>query len=144
MNLNNNTADTGRSGTEPCPETLYVVTDTANDFAEDVIQENNIKISLVPSKRKKTRKVNVIIEGQFNIGNAQLVKENCKKLLLHFDYVSVTLKNIADIDLAAIQLLQVLKSSPELSQKTITIDSELSKEDRLLLGTSGLMEVLSK
>src|SRR6185436_2321590 len=101
------------------------------DFAEDVIQENNIKISLVPSKRKKTRKVNVIIEGQFNIGNAQLVKENCKKLLLHFDYVSVTLKNITDIDLAAIQLLQVLKSSPELSQKTITIDSELSKEDRL-------------
>lgn len=118
--------------------------DSGQEFTENIIQENNIKISLVPSRRKKTKKVNVIIEGEFNISNAELVKDNCKKLLQHFDFVSITLKNIVDIDLAAVQLLHVLKSAPSFSQKTITIDSELSKEDKSLLSNSGLMDVMSK
>ncbi|MES2678679.1 MAG: hypothetical protein V4635_02285 [Bacteroidota bacterium] len=119
-------------------------TDNQPEFTERVIQENNIKVSLVPSKRKKTKKINVIIEGEFNISNAEIVKENCGKLLHHFDFVSITLKNIVDIDLAAVQLLHVLKSVPAFSQKTITIDSELSKEDRILLGGSGLLDVISR
>jgi hypothetical protein len=116
---------------------------TTEDFKEAVIQDNNIKLSLVPSKRKKTKKINMIIEGEFNISNAQVVKDNCSKLLKHFDTVSITLKNITDIDLAAIQLLHVLKSTPGFSQRTVTIDSELSKEDKSLINTAGLMAVVT-
>jgi hypothetical protein len=116
---------------------------TTEDFKEAVIQENNVKLSLVPSKRKKIKKINMIIEGEFNISNAQVVKDNCSKLLQHFDTVSITLKNITDIDLAAIQLLHVLKSSPGFAQRTVTIDSELSKEDKNLINTAGLMGVIT-
>jgi hypothetical protein len=114
------------------------------EFAENTIEQNNIKISLVPSKRKKVKKVNVIVEGEFNINTAGIVKENCSKLLKHFEFVRITLKNIVDIDLAAIQLLHLLSTSSDFPQRTITIDSELSKEDRSLVSSSGLTDVLSK
>jgi hypothetical protein len=144
MNTHNDTSGNMEIQTTHINNSTGSVNDSGQEFTENIIQENNIKISLVPSKRKKTKKVNVIIEGEFNIGNAELVKDNCKKLLQHFDFVSITLKNIVDIDLAAVQLLHVLKSAPAFSQKTITIDSELSKEDKSLLGHSGLTDVMSK
>jgi hypothetical protein len=110
----------------------------------EIIQEKNIRISLIPSKRKKTKNVNILIEGGFNVSTAGLVKEHCVKLTQYFDHMSVTLKNIEDIDLAAIQLLRALKVSPPFSEKTITIDSELSADDRSLINASGLMDFVSK
>ena len=115
-----------------------------DEFTDKIIEENNIKISLVPSKRKKVKKINMNIEGDFTINNVQMVKENCQKLLQHFDLVNINLKNILDIDLAAIQLLQVLNTSSSFLQKTIIVESELSKDDRALIVSAGLMEVMTK
>ncbi len=114
------------------------------DFTEKIITENNLKISLFPSKRKKVRKINVVIEGGFNITNIQVIKDNCFKLLQYFDMLNITLKNITDIDLTGIQLLQVLNSSSEFMQKTISIESELSKDDKALIMSAGMMELVSK
>ncbi len=114
------------------------------DFTERIVTENNVTLNLFPSRRKKVKKVNMVIEGEFNISSVQFVKDNCQKLLLHFDMVNISLKNVIDIDLAAIQLLQVLKSSAAFMQKNITIESELSKDDKALLLSAGLMEIMSK
>ncbi len=111
---------------------------------ESVVEDSNIKISLFPSKRKTIKKINVVIEGEFNIKSVQLVKDNCQKLLQYYDVVNITLKNVTDIDLAAIQLIHVLNSSSMFMQKTITIESELSKDDKALILGSGLMEVMAK
>ena len=113
-------------------------------FQPETIESKNIKLSLIPSKRKRVKKVNIIVEGGFNISTAGLVEENCNKLTQHFDHLSITLKNIEDIDLAALQLLRVLKTSPHFSQKTITIDSELSAENRSMISCAGLMELVSQ
>jgi len=110
---------------------------------EQKIESRNLRLSLVPSKRKKVKKVNMIIEGEFNIGNADLVMENYEKLREHFDFISISLRNIDDIDLAAVQLLRMLKCFQEFSQKTITIDSELSQEKRNLLSVSGLLSEMT-
>jgi hypothetical protein len=126
------------------PGDVFVSTGNEQSFTEKVIQEKNIRISLVPSKRKKVKKVNIIIEGEFTISTAAIVKEHCYKLMQHFEVVSITLRNVTDIDLAAIQLLRVLKVSPTFSQRTITIDSELSKKDKSLLNTAGLIELVSR
>src|SRR5436190_20179312 len=108
-----------------------------------VQEKHQLKITLVSTKRKKVRKISMVIEGEFNIRSAAFVKENCERLLSHFDMVSVNLKNLVDIDLAAVQLLHVLTSSQDLSGKTISIDSELSKEDKLLFENAGLSGVFS-
>jgi ABC-type transporter Mla MlaB component len=115
------------------------------DFmTEQIIEENKIKISLFPSRRKKTKKVNVVIEGEFNISTVQAVKENCQKLLQHFDLICITIKNVDEVDLAAIQLLHVLDLLSKSMQKTITVESDLSKDDKALIISSGLIDVMSK
>jgi hypothetical protein len=53
-------------------------------FIDDTILENNVTISFRAYKRKKTCKVNVITEGQFNITNAHVVKDSSNKLLQHY------------------------------------------------------------
>jgi ABC-type transporter Mla MlaB component len=115
------------------------------DFmTEQIIEENKIKISLFPSRRKKTKKVNVVIEGEFNISTVQAVKENCQKLLQHFDLICITIKNVDEVDLAAIQLLHVLDLLSKSMEKTITVESDLSKDDKALIISSGLIDVMSK
>ncbi|MES2760870.1 MAG: hypothetical protein V4677_01635 [Bacteroidota bacterium] len=114
------------------------------DFNEKIITENNITLSIFPSKRKKVKKVNIVIEGQFNITNVRFVKDHCHNMLQYFDLVNITLKNVVDIDLAAIQLLHVLNSSTQLQHKTIIIESELSKDDKALIISAGMLELMSK
>lgn len=114
------------------------------ELFEDVIEFSNIKLSLVPSKRKKVKKINIIIEGNFNVTNVSNVKDQCQRLLQYFDVINISLKNIEDIDLASIQLLHLLSSKSELMQKTITIESDLSKDNRALLIGAGLLDVLIK
>ena len=127
------------------PVQAEVTSDEATEVLnmEQKIESRNLRLSLVPSKRKKVKKINMIIEGEFNVGNADLVLENYEKLREHFDFISISLRNIDDIDLAAVQLLRMLKCFQEFSQKTITIDSELSQEKRNLLSVSGLLSEMT-
>jgi hypothetical protein len=125
---------------------IPVENDPKNDhnFPEEIIEENKLKLTLLPSKRKKTKKVNMIIEGEFTVGSASLVLSTYDRLKQHFDLIKISLRNIVNIDLAAIQLMHVIRSSNTSSEKSIFIDSELSKEDRALLGYAGLTDVLVK
>lgn len=108
------------------------------------IEEQGVKIAFIPSKRKKTKKINVIIEGVFTLSNAAFVMEKISPSFKDFDSIDIVLKNIQQIDLAAVQVLQHLKKAEAANNKSITLDAELSKEDRALLFNSGLMALLTK
>lgn len=111
---------------------------------EEVIERNNIKMSILPSKRKRVKKVNVTIEGSFNISSVSFVEENCRKLLQQFDHLGFSFKNIDDIDLAVLQLMYVLQNSPLFSQKTVTVDlADINPELKKLIANSGMANLLS-
>lgn len=114
------------------------------EINETIIEEKNLRIQLIPSRRKKTRKVNMIIEGDFSIRTADLVKTHIGALLPQFDVIALALKNITAIDLTAVQLVQVISSPGILPQHSITVESELSREDRALLVNAGLLEIISR
>jgi len=114
------------------------------EITETIIEEKNLRIQLIPSRRKKTRKVTMIIEGDFSIRTTGLVKAHVEALLPQFEVISIALKNITAIDLTAIQLVQVLSSPDALPQHTVTVESELTREDRALLVNAGLLEIISR
>lgn len=121
------------------------VSEIVSEFqGEEVIERNNIKMSILPSKRKRVKKVNVTIEGSFNISSVSFVEENCRKLLQQFDHLGFSFKNIDDIDLAVLQLMYVLQTSPLFSQKTVTVDlADIKPELKKLIATSGMANLLS-
>jgi hypothetical protein len=110
----------------------------------DNIEEQNLKVLFTPSKRKKTRRINVLIQGEFTINTVLLLKERMYLLFANFDHVDFVVNSITNIDLAAIQLLCVVKSIYSQLEKTITLDFDLSKEDRLIMYHSGLNDLLIK
>ena len=118
--------------------------ETRTESFDFTVEEQNIKLVFLASKRKKTKKINLLIEGNFSLANAALVNEKVIPALESFDHLDIVLKNINQIDLAAIQLLYTLKKTQAAIDKTVTIDAELSKEDRSVLFNSGLMGLLSK
>ncbi|PBQ33766.1 hypothetical protein CNR22_18920 [Sphingobacteriaceae bacterium] len=118
--------------------------DTNADFLPSIVEEQGVKLSFQPSKRKKTKKISILIEGMFTLQNAGFVKEKISLSLHAYDFIDITLKNIEQIDLAAIQVAHLLKTNAALSNKHISLDAELSKEDRSLLFNAGLMALLTK
>src|SRR3954466_835941 len=76
-------------------------------------EKNGIKIEFVPSNRKKTKKINVNIEGEFTLKNTMEAAHAITPVFEQFDLVSIMLKNITSIDLAAIQCLFKIKCIQE-------------------------------
>ena len=117
---------------------------TNTEIFNGSVEEQGVKILFAPSKRKKIKKINVVIEGTFTLNNAEFVRETIRPVFEGFDSIDIALKNIQQIDLAAVQLLYYLKKTETTEAKNITLDADLSKEDRSVLFNSGLMELLTK
>lgn len=130
-----------KEGIEPEDASIHSV--DAKNYPDDV-DEQNIKIFFTPSRRKKTRRINVLMEGEFTINNVTLVKEKLQKVFENFDHIDFVLKNIHQIDLSALQLLHTIKAIYTPEGKIVTIDAELSTDDKSLIYSSGLTELLTK
>ncbi|MCE3226848.1 MAG: hypothetical protein K0S32_1399 [Bacteroidetes bacterium] len=107
------------------------------------VSRKGIQISFMPSKRKKTKKVTINLEGEFTLINASVVFENIMPVFNEFDVVIITLKNIFSIDLAAIQCLYKIKMLQEPNGKTVSVESELTQEYRELVRISGFLPLLT-
>lgn len=108
------------------------------------IDQKGIKVVFTPSKRKTTRRINVLIEGEFTVNTIDLIKERVPDIFDNYDYVNVSLKSIKQIDLSAIQLFYVLRTSYGSSNKKISVDAELSGEDKMMIHICGFDDLFLK
>ena len=143
MNINNNIDNISEIPAISADQNNISGEDQSTLF-EQVIDENNIRISLIPSKRKKTKKINIVVEGCFTVATTGLAYEKIMPAIPHFDFIDFSLRKIEQIDLVAIQLLYYIKNKYSTTNKTITIEADLSTEDRAVLFNSGLMGLLTK
>jgi ABC-type transporter Mla MlaB component len=123
---------------------MVTESNTVTETLNGVMEEFGVQLNFTPSKRKKTKKINICIEGSFNLTSSNFVKKKIGLVLTDYDIIDISLKNIKQIDLSAIQLLYYLQQAHEENQKTITVDAELSNEDRLLLFNAGLKKMLTR
>ncbi|WP_317898009.1 hypothetical protein [Aurantibacillus circumpalustris] len=107
-------------------------------------EEQGVKLIFTPSKRKKTKKINIGIEGIFNLSSANYVRESILPAIYEFETIDISLKNIQQIDLSALQLLHYMQQLTIENQKQISFDAELSTEDRSLLFNAGLKQLITK
>jgi hypothetical protein len=104
---------------------------------------NNINMVFVPSFRKMTKRIVITVEGDLRIKSISIVKERLDIIFDKYDFVEVKLKNIIQFDLSFIQLFYVFKSYHQRNNKKLSLNAELSKENKNLLISSGFWHLFN-
>src|SRR4051812_31208627 len=89
---------TGLNNVSGSERTTLEKNDTLNPELS-TYESNGISIRFVPSNRKKTRKITLIVEGEFTLLNVTTVANKILPVFSQFDVVNINLKNIDSIDL---------------------------------------------
>lgn len=109
-----------------------------------VVKAALFSITFTPSKRKKVKKVNITLEGEIGITTVAEIKPLLEDCIAEHDVIDLNLKNISAIDLTGIQLLFLLSQKNPESRASVTIDSELNKEDLDVMKTAGFHQLIIK
>ncbi len=129
---------------EVAPERVEVVVKEDENVSlapqyED-IEKEGFKLIFKPSRRKTQRRMIITIEGNLTIRNVELLHSKVHEVFSYYDFVEINLANISDVDLTVVQLFHAIRVHFYPLNKFISINADLSREDRKLLNTCGFTE----
>jgi ABC-type transporter Mla MlaB component len=104
------------------------------------IEKEGFKLIFKPSRRKTQRRLIITIEGNLTIRNVELLHSKVHEVFSYYDFVEINLANISDVDLTVVQLFHAIRVHFYPLNKFISINADLSREDRKLLNTCGFTE----
>lgn len=104
------------------------------------IEKEGFKLIFKPSRRKTQRRMIITIEGNLTIRNVELLHSKVHEVFDYYDFAEINLANITDIDLTVVQLFHAIRVHFYPLNKFISINADLSREDRKLLNTCGFTE----
>lgn len=109
-------------------------------FSQEDIENDSIKITFKPSRRKTQKRIFIDIEGDVTIKNAELLYSNVNAVFEYFDHVEINMVNIKKVDLSVIQLFHVIRVNYFPQNKFIYLNADFEREDRKLLNVCGFTE----
>lgn len=113
-----------------------------NTVYTDVVLED-LTLNFKPSRRKTQRRMIISLEGNLTIKHVELLYSKVHSVFENYDIAEINLTNISDIDITVIQLFHAIRVHFYPLNKFITIQADLSREDRKLLNTCGFTEFQS-
>ncbi|MCH8319315.1 MAG: STAS domain-containing protein [Bacteroidetes bacterium] len=99
------------------------------------------KSKQVTVKAKNRNNVTVLLEGELTLDHLDQVRKILIDCVRKFEIFQINLKNVANIDLACIQLLYALRKSVGEKNKTVTFSLKLSEELNTMLMHAGFDEL---
>lgn len=131
--------------TQESAEVLQVETpesqETTNTYTDVVLED--LTLTFKPSRRKTQRRMIISLEGNLTIKHVELLYSKVHSVFENYDIAEINLTNISDIDITVIQLFHAIRVHFYPLNKFITIQADLSREDRKLLNTCGFTEFQS-
>ncbi len=131
--------------TQESVEVLQVETpesqETTNTYTDVVLED--LTLTFKPSRRKTQRRMIISLEGNLTIKHVELLYSKVHSVFENYDIAEINLTNISDIDITVIQLFHAIRVHFYPLNKFITIQADLSREDRKLLNTCGFTEFQS-
>lgn len=106
------------------------------------MKTNNKYVSITPFGNKRERKARMTIEKELTIYTALEIKEYFLNALEKFDEIKVQIKDVENIDLSFIQLIESLRKTAEEYDKKLEISAELQDGTRSLVENSGFDPLL--
>ena len=115
--------------------------ETTNTYTDVVLED--LTLTFKPSRRKTQRRMIISLEGNLTIKHVELLYSKVHSVFENYDIAEINLTNISDIDITVIQLFHAIRVHFYPLNKFITIQADLSREDRKLLNTCGFTEFQS-
>jgi len=107
------------------------------------MSNKNYKLKIIPSKNKKDRKAEVVLEKELTISVLESMQAELTGVLNEFENIEIKLKNIESIDLGFIQYLYAFQSTAETRSKNVTLKAECNEETETLLINTGLYRLFN-
>lgn len=115
--------------------------ESTNTYTDVVLED--LTLTFKPSRRKTQRRMIITLEGNLTIKHVELLYSKVHSVFENYDIAEINLTNISDIDITVIQLFHAIRVHFYPLHKFITIQADLSREDRKLLNTCGFTEFQS-
>lgn len=96
----------------------------------------NAKITITPNETDE-QYASITMEGDLTLQNAEQIKQNLVQALKQYQYLSLNIENVENIDLPFIQLLYALKKTVVNSGKELQIAALVPEDLQLILEHSG-------
>jgi hypothetical protein len=103
----------------------------------------DFKIKTLPSKNKKEKKAEIVLENELTIFTLEPLQHDLLKALDEYDEIKIKLKNIENIDLSFIQYLFSLQTFAAAKSKNLSFTAEFSDEIKSLLVNTGLLRLFN-
>lgn len=104
----------------------------------------NVIINATPIKGSKPKNINITIEGDFNLHNAEEIKQQLLQNVKNAQHITLDLKNITDFDLSSLQILFALHKTIKNSNKNITLNYQLPDELFSVINHCGYAKLLNE
>ena len=99
-------------------------------------------VTIIPSGNQKENKARMVVEKELTIYTVLEIKENFIEALGQYDHLDIQIRNVENIDLSFIQLIESLRKTAEEYEKEISISAELRNETRNLVENGGFDPIL--
>ena len=111
---------------------------------EIYMKTNEPKIHITPSKKKEDKRVKIILENDLTIYSIEDFREKLIETYKKYDKIDLKLKNVNNIDLTFIQLLQAFRADAKKLNKSVSFDFNFPEDLELLLDNADLNKVFEK
>jgi len=106
------------------------------------MKTNNKHVNITPVGSKSEKKARMTIERELTIYTALEIKEYFMQAIEDYDQLKIQIKDVENLDLSFIQLIESLRKTAEEYEKKIEISAELSDGTRSLVENSGFDPIL--
>jgi anti-anti-sigma regulatory factor len=106
------------------------------------MKTNSKHVSITPIGKKADKRAKMTIEKELTIYTVLEIKEHFMEALNEYNEINIQIKNVENLDLSFIQLIESLRKTAEEYEKEISIAAELTDETRTLVDNAGFDPVL--
>jgi anti-anti-sigma regulatory factor len=106
------------------------------------MKTNSKHVSITPIGKKSEKKAKMIIEKELTIYTVLEIKEHFMEAINEFKEIDIQIRDVENLDLSFIQLIESLRKTAEEYEKKITISAALSDETKTLVDNAGFDPVL--
>jgi anti-anti-sigma regulatory factor len=99
-------------------------------------------VTITPSGKKGEKKAKMTVEKELTIYTVLEIRESFMEAIEKYNELDVSIREVENLDLSFIQLIESLKKTAEEYQKKISISAELADETRKLVENTGFDPIL--
>ena len=101
-------------------------------------------VQIKPSRKNAENNVNIVLGDELTVYTIEEIKDDIIDAVKKYDKIEITGDKIKSIDLTFIQLIKSIQKTVEEKGKLLTLNIDISAENRILLENTDIIRIIKK